>query len=151
MGAPLAQPGESQGGFTSHGNVIILTQPGRKNMKPKHQEEWNVSAPEVQRAIGALEATASYLKQAVDSLMKSQGENNVLTAQIVQKLDSIGKDLLTAGGVAQSALDKANAAHARLDKLTWTTIGFASGAGAIVGFFVDKAAAILSALKSSMI
>lgn len=117
-------------------------------MKNKSQEEWNVSAPEVQRAIGALEATASYLKQAVDSLTKSQGENNVLTAQIVQKLDNIGKDLHATGGVAQTALDKAAAAHARLDQLKWTAAGFGTGAGAIVGFFADKLSAVFHAMRA---
>ena len=148
MAPNLARNGKRLGWLAAQANVITLTQPGRRNMKNKDQEDWNVSAPEVQRAIGALEATASYLKQAVDSLTKSQGENNVLTAQIVQKLDSIGKDLHATGGIAQTALDKAAAAHSRLDQLKWTALGFGSGAGALVGFFADKLAALFHAARA---
>lgn len=125
-------------------NVIVLAQPARRGTPRK--ENLELTAPDVYRAIGTLEAMASNLKQAVDSLTKAQAENNVLTAQIVTKLDGIGKDLHGASTTAKAALARADAAHDRIDRLVWTASGAGMAAGAVIGFFSDKLAAAWRAI-----
>ena len=120
-------------------NIVVLNQtPRRRAPKKPAPEIVQMSAPDIYRAIGSLEAMASNLKTAVEGLSKTQGENNVLTAQIVAKLDSIGKDLHTASTTAVLAKQEADRANSRIDRLLWAATGAGTVAGIITSFFSDK-------------
>lgn len=119
-------------------NIVVLNQPPRRAPKKPVPEILQMSAPDIYRAIGSLEAMASNLKTAVEGLSKTQGENNVLTAQIVAKLDNIGKDLHTASTTAVLAKQEADRANARIDRLIWTATGAGTVAGLIISFFSQK-------------
>lgn len=130
---------QQEGLIMGKDNVVVLNQPPRRRAPKKQSPEIvEMSAPDIYRAIGSLEAMASNLKVAVEGLSKTQGENNVLTAQIVAKLDSIGKDLHTASTTAVLAKQEADRAHARIDRLIWTATGAGTVAGLIISFFSQK-------------
>lgn len=134
---------QQEGLVMGKGNVVTLNQPARRRAPKKQNPEIvEMSAPDIYRAIGSLEAMASNLKTAVEGLSKTQGENNVLTAQIVAKLDSIGKDLHTASTTAVLAKQEADRAHARIDRLIWTATGAGTVSALIISFFSQKLATL---------
>lgn len=100
-----------------------------------------INTPELFRLLGQLEATTKQLIGAVDMLTKSQAENNVVTNQMKATLDGITVSSSETSKTAVAALKEAERAHRRLDRFTWTAVGFGSGAGLIAGFFAKQLAA----------
>ena len=91
---------------------------------------------EIYRAIGKLEAVATAVVTAVESLTKGQLETKLQGERIEQKLNSMTGDVSDTAATAKRAEDKANKAHGRLDRLKWLSAG-AAMVGTAVGTLVS--------------
>lgn len=91
---------------------------------------------EVFRAIGKLEAAASMVTNAIESLTKGVLESKLQGERIETKLNAMATDMGGTDATAKAALSEAGRAHGRIDKVIYTASGFGA-AGGILGWVVS--------------
>lgn len=117
----------------------------RKVLLMTPANDFNASAPELYRTLGAIEATLKQVAGAVETLAKAQNETTIAVTKMAGQIEAINGDIATIdkrSNAAQSSADEARRvaekAHARIDRMVWTASGVGAGAGAIIGIVAPQ-------------
>lgn len=117
----------------------------RKVLLMTPANDFNASAPELYRTLGAIEATLKQVAGAVETLAKAQNETTIAVTKMAGQIDAINGDIAAidkrsnaAAAAAAAADKKADKAHSRIDRMVWTASGVGAGAGAVIGLLAPK-------------
>ena len=94
---------------------------------PNKKEPYELTTPDLHRALGQLEGTAKMVQEGLSQVTKTQAETNISVAQILTKMDNMATSHMTTHQIALEALATSQRANSRLDLL----LAKAAGAGAI--------------------